>query len=557
MSQTNPATRRNDKILDLLKRMRGEKRPATRDANTIPDHQAHRKVCVNCAYVLHGQQTLHCPECGLWLASCYRDPTPWADACKARADSDGRARPTARLAFLRTILAVVQFDKRIRLRTAMFPCTSDSRRFAFYCCGMAAPLMGILAVLFATEFLDRQGLNPLVFLTGVFVVAATASLVGAAVTLIGLEFVFKGRWKKRRHTFIPSSIHYSFAWLLPAAAMTALSLVLATVFGVPFASAGIPLVGMSVMLWLIWLWDGVSQSARNLNVGVRLACVVFVCLVMIGVVGNLKLRTTSAAGTAGRASSPNPVLATIDWGSTAVQSLATKVTQPPPPVTKTHVVIIDQIKDEDDSLPVSALKKLCRNPDDSFVVLRGKHCTNDEIREVFESVPTWVAPQDRFILYINGHGMQEGNGYVKMNDGWISSQMVQDLFMEVESPDCLLILDSCFSGNFVRSLRDSDCVVVASTDRQNVSFETGLRLLWTSWASVQADVSRDGRIDIEEAFWYSMERIVQKNAKLRAEWLKSNPSVMTRKLMQDAGFASPQFNEFGKADSTKFSIRYR
>ena len=86
--------------------------------------------CINCGYDLRGQIVDKRPECGLHLASLYRDPTPWSSI-----------RPSIPT-WWRTSGAIWSWDRRTRIRTSLVPTTSKTRQFAVWSVLMAAVSLG-------------------------------------------------------------------------------------------------------------------------------------------------------------------------------------------------------------------------------------------------------------------------------------------------------------------------------------------------------------------------------------------------------------------------------
>ena len=107
---------RHQNTITVIRSLRIQRPNVLRDAPVISGENGASITCMHCSYVLHGQNTLNCPECGLWLASCYRDPTPWGETFNEK-DADDPIAFGGFNAFWLTVFSIVRFDRRIRLRT--------------------------------------------------------------------------------------------------------------------------------------------------------------------------------------------------------------------------------------------------------------------------------------------------------------------------------------------------------------------------------------------------------------------------------------------------------
>ncbi len=106
-----------------------------------------------------------------------------------------------------------------------------------------------------------------------------------------------------------------------------------------------------------------------------------------------------------------------------------------------------------------------------------------------------------------------------MVDGEVTSQVLADFLDGLRAKRRLVIIDSCFGGNFIRSLRGSGAVVLAATDDDNVAFTSGLQPFWTALANAAYDTNRDGRITIREAFWGAYRKMLAAAEKNRETML--------------------------------------
>lgn len=222
---------------------------------------------MNCSYVLHKQSTFDCPECGLPLARSHRDPTPWAEACRI-SESNGQTAYLNLDAFCQTVLAILRFDRRIRLRAAMFPCTRDSRRFALICIVLSAPICGVASLAFAFGEAAQIGSAPPAFYPATFLVACIGEVVASTLLLLLTGFIFRGRWKGN-YRFISSTVHYSFAWLLPLSTAFLVVFLLSMWSAIFIFGLGVPLIAICIALWTTWLLDSATLGGPKLYAGLR------------------------------------------------------------------------------------------------------------------------------------------------------------------------------------------------------------------------------------------------------------------------------------------------
>jgi hypothetical protein len=217
--------------------------------------------------------------------------------------------------------------------------------------------------------------------------------------------------------------------------------------------------------------------------------------------------------------------------------------------------MIDAIPSWDEQLVLDSINALgVKNAD--RLVLRGADCTMAKIRDAFASVRTQLLKKDRLIIYVNGHGMRDGSGAIRMVDGFLTSQSLSDLLADVSTPDCFVVIDSCFGGKFVRALRgENDAVVLASTDTKNVSYRRGLASFWNALGRSTSDRDRDGQVTVEEACWVAYSRMLARGERARQGNLKRAGNDPDRtELMAKQGYQTPQFAVLGDADPSVFAV---
>ena len=534
-----PDARDDDRTLSRLLRLKkalglSESRPARLVSADEAGKQAPLR-CVNCNYDLGGQPIDRCPECGLVLASCYRDLTPWALQ---------RPRP---LGWLATAKAVWTFNRFIRVRTSLVPTTPETTTFALWSILATAILAGAaMAVHRAAEA------EAMPMLAALFVAAFLAGSVvtGAflAATLYATAIALTGRW--RRFEFVPASVHYASAWWPPIAlAVLLLAWIHAAVrpADMPAFVAAVSLGG--VILWSGWLASSITESGRVRRAAGR--------VVAVGLAFAIGGATLLWAAEWSVRTGMTQAFAAADAGLRSVRLFgsfgAERLTKEP----RTYALVIDAIPSDDEPLILERLTQMGAGPSNR-VIVRGLDCTLATAKRAFRAAAEQVEAGDRFILYINGHGARHGAGSIRIADGEITSQNISDFLESLRTPDRLVVIDSCFGGTFLRSLQSCDAMVLAATDKDNVAFTSGLRAFWEALGAADADRNGDGKITVPEAFWGAYREMLAAAEEKRQTLLRrpdNDEEVIS--ILSDEGYATPQLDTFGRTDENVFTIEAR
>lgn len=159
---------------------------------------------------------------------------------------------------------------------------------------------------------------------------------------------------------------------------------------------------------------------------------------------------------------------------------------------------------------------------------------------------------DLTLLYYSGHGYRDQHDryYLTAKDSQTDKMMItavresfiHDVMSESHAKHFIIILDSCFSGGFINGqmsaivplslseLKGEARIVLASSSKVQYSFEgeeDGRNSLFTRYliegiATGQADIDQDGRISIEELFYYA-ESKVRAARREESNYLKQTP----------------------------------
>jgi hypothetical protein len=505
-----------------------ESGPPDHDGSALPE-----MACINCGYSQQGQRVDRCPECSLPLASRLADPTSWSRS------------NTTILDWWKTARDVWIWDRRTRMRTSYIPINPKSRRFAKWSVLMTAPCLGT-----AVAVIDQLSSGPGALAAGYFFVLASVSTILAgfllASTLFGLTLVLQGTWR-RRLQFVPASVDYATAWW-PPVAVAALVVSCLQAAKADSAAAGFSfLVLIGAVLWGLWLWGSATESQHVYHVAIRIV------VVLLGFCAAGLALLLFAPGQTRKAATQALVIA--DSGLLRLNVFGTFNASLAPRGPQTYALFIDNVPSDDESLILDRLADLGAGAQ-TRVVIRGKDCTLAQIDKALNTVRNELKPQDRFILYINGHGSPYGSGSIQMADGEITSQRLKDHLRQLPTTHCLIVLDSCFAGKFLPALRDTcNATVITSTDDRNIGFCSSLTDFWKAMKNADFDGNDDGRVTVNEAFWSVYRDMLAQGEKARSQWLRGHWQCKYHsEMMANSGFATPQLEVVGKADGNDFAV---
>lgn len=521
-------------LVDVVRGLRrGE--PGAEAISVSPEPVANPVKCVNCGYIQEGQPVDRCPECGLLWASRLHDPTPWS------------LRPSVSHLFL-TALDVWRWDRRTRVRTSLVPVAPESAQFANLCALLSAVLLGFA---FAVALGEGSGSGtPWIALFAAEVLLGGILGYGLLRCLTWVTRISLGGMWRRELRFVPASIHYATAWWPPAALLL---LVLAVLLLAPDLRREdrvlvMWLVGLwGAAAWAFWLWGSVGESGHVSLPGVRIA------FVLIGVIavafqlttGLLAIRQASPVKTMAR-------LVTMTGGLTALGRTATSTLTNAP---RTYALLIDCIPSDDERMIAGVLSRLGAVPE-TTVLLNGRGATLAAIEKAFYDLGGRIRKGDRFVVYLNGHGLRDGSGAIVVADGPLTAQKLRYLLSGAQTNRCFVVIDSCFGGKFISGLRGScNAVVLASTDDRNVAFRSGLVPFWCAMASPESDWNGDGRLTIKEAYLQSYSEMLKKGEQTRRRAASVMPPGQYMRGLAGVDSSSPQLEALGEVDQDDFYVQ--
>ncbi len=513
MSSPEPTSRPIDYLLVVRKSLHPAPAPEDLAAPLLeaPDTSA---TCISCGYEQSGQVLDRCPECGLLWASRLCDSTPWGSEQSPRSWFD-----TAR--------SVLLWDYRTRVRTGLVPATPVTHRFGTICVWIACPL---LALSFALLNAGASGRPTLLHEFLLSLVAATLFIgVGLVGTRLALRVFMRGQWR-RTLDFVPSSVDYACAWWLVLAGL----LVVACLGRWNAVALTILIFGTAA--WAFWLWGSSTESQHVLAVAPRIGAVIL--LDLVAALSVLPLAPGAAAAVASQT-----------WRSLGLgPPKAAAPTQGP----VTWGIIVDALPgDSTEPLVSSAMRKLGADQE-HLLVLSGTKATLTAANKAFATVSDKIRPQDRVVIYLNGHGAENGAGSIQLAEGFLTALKLRSLLSWFSTPRRLVVIDSCFGGKFLEDLNGKvDAVVLASTDDGNVAFRGVLGFFWQALLASDSDLNGDGQVSVDEAFWRSYKRMLDEGEQQRQNALDKRAKL----LLEQDGFQSPQLEEYGKGDARDFAIK--
>jgi hypothetical protein len=387
----------------------------------------------------------------------------------------------------------------------------------------------------------KNGLLVLAYSVVQFAMGSALSAVLLTFAVFGLSIGLRGIWRTRLH-FVPSSIHYSTAWWPPLSLLMVILAFACTGYS-DLALPGTVLLILAASNWAVWLWGSVTEGQYIRFAGLRIA-VVAAALVLAGGWMPLVFSGVSQTAMAYLLSGPQSGRARIN--------LLGKFSGKPAFGPKTCILNINALGGDDVSLIQERLTKLGGDSACS-VKLLGADCTLKQINAAFMAARNDLQANDRFILYMRGHGARNGSGSIRMDDGEITSQNLAGLLSKLPNTHCLVIIDSCFAGKFIAPLRGCNAVVVTASDDRNVSYRSGLTRFWEALGDPQADCDRNGVVTVNEAFWTAFRSMLNQTEAIRQKGLAEG-DPQSRTLLADSGFQTPQLEAVGEGDKNEFGV---
>lgn len=129
------------------------------------------------------------------------------------------------------------------------------------------------------------------------------------------------------------------------------------------------------------------------------------------------------------------------------------------------------------------LEGLDIDPSDIIVLGWNDTVSYKDLRRRFTFLQAWIREEDTFIFYFSGHGGNSDKGhFLCFSDTGILTQSLIDEVSKIKARNKLVILDSCYSGNYtmapginvnddwIDGFVNSGCAVMASSNKNQVSW---------------------------------------------------------------------------------------
>ncbi|MBI4441394.1 caspase family protein [Candidatus Woesearchaeota archaeon] len=135
------------------------------------------------------------------------------------------------------------------------------------------------------------------------------------------------------------------------------------------------------------------------------------------------------------------------------------------------------------------------------------HATAANIPLVLNHLEKRVDANDLLVLYTTGHGvlMRKETGLV-LEDAIIAHKGIKKLVGKVKAQDYVCVSDQCYSGGLAKELSTlrGNVVAYASTDESHSTLcQSFARPFWESFRNGKADVNKDKKTTLDEAFEYA------------------------------------------------------
>ncbi|KPF81083.1 hypothetical protein IP78_05985 [Brevundimonas sp. AAP58] len=173
------------------------------------------------------------------------------------------------------------------------------------------------------------------------------------------------------------------------------------------------------------------------------------------------------------------------------------------------------------------------------VVLTNAQATVAGVRQAFEQVAREAGPDDLFLFFFSGHGVQREGGpsgdepdgrteTIVLRDGEITDAEMGRMFATLNTRLSLLVLDSCFSGGFARNVVDRPGVMGLFSSEEDLTssvadkFEAGgyLSHFLRAGLAGAGDVDGDGAVTAGELSTYLRRQFVAEASGIEAETLE-------------------------------------
>lgn len=176
---------------------------------------------------------------------------------------------------------------------------------------------------------------------------------------------------------------------------------------------------------------------------------------------------------------------------------------------------------------------------DQSIVLTNAQATVANVRAAFQRVAAAAGPDDAFLFFFSGHGMQERTSAtpdepdareesIVMVDGVITDNQMAEMFRTVNAGVSLIALDSCFSGGFARDVVAVPGVMGLFSSEEDLTsavadkFQAGgyLSLFLRTGLSGEADEDRNRVVTAGELSVYLRRQFVEHASNVPSETIE-------------------------------------
>lgn len=167
------------------------------------------------------------------------------------------------------------------------------------------------------------------------------------------------------------------------------------------------------------------------------------------------------------------------------------------PLPQTFVLIADAGDGSDSVQARAALSKLATGHL-SVAEIMGDRCTPNTIKGAIKEAASWLAPQDKFIMYLRGASSADWDGIADLTDEYLCAGCLVQEFEGFPTDNVLVIYGTSVSPEYLNYTTDEQSVIqVAAT--QPYIVPDYFYSFWNAFQNKATDSDVDSRITITEA----------------------------------------------------------
>jgi hypothetical protein len=142
-------------------------------------------------------------------------------------------------------------------------------------------------------------------------------------------------------------------------------------------------------------------------------------------------------------------------------------------------------------------------------VLSGEGATLTNLGAVFKQLSTSLAKEDRFELYLIGHGSYDGYEYKFNVPGPdLSGSQLVNWLDEIKAENQLIVATGSSSGALQEALKKQSRVIMTATRNGNERNATHFgRLIADAFKDSAADTDKNNRVTVQEAFDFTTRKV--------------------------------------------------